>query len=192
MNNINYLKPNFDELWATCEHDSDNYIDSHGVSKSKTAYTKLVCKKILENKAKYEAVEQVTKVPWYLIAGIHFKESSLSFMKMLHNGEPLNIKSRIVPIGVGPFKDWETAAIDSLTREGCYLVKVWTPGKCLEFAESYNGKGYRKKGILSPYVFGFTNHSAEKGGYPTDHVWDSSYPYRRPGVAAIMKVLGVK
>jgi len=183
---INYLKPNFKELWSVCKLDQDNYIDRDGRSRSKTLAIKKVCNAILLNKGIYLRIEKATRVPWDLVAAIHFKECSLRLNGMLHNGEPLNIKSRIVPIGVGPFANFEESAIHALKRRGCDKIKTWDEPTCLEFAEGYNGKGYRKKGILSPYVFGFTNLSDEQGGYPKDHVWDSTYPYRRPGVAAIL------
>lgn len=49
---------------------------------------------IYANKSRYEAVSQVTNVPWYVIGLIHSLESNLDFTKNLHNGEPLNRKDR--------------------------------------------------------------------------------------------------
>ena len=156
------------------------------LSKEKMSELEGLVKKIFQNKEKYISVYKKTKVPPELIAAIHYKESSFRFDRMLHNGEPLNIKSRIVPIGVGPFATWEEAAIDALKREGSDNIAKWTLAQCLAFAEKYNGKGYRKRGIYSNYVCGFTNFSSEKGGYPRDHVWDPEYKYNRFGVAAIL------
>lgn len=172
--------PNFFELANVVSLDQDS---------TKIAYIADVCAKINKNKERYLHVQDMTAVPWDLIAAIHFKEASMNFDCMLHNGEPLNIKSRIVPIGVGPFKNWEDSALDSLKRQGALSVQGWSFAKQLEFAESYNGKGYRSHGIYSPYVFAFTNLSEEKGGYPKDHVWDANKEIKRPGVAAILLYL---
>lgn len=161
---------------------------------NKISYLSDTCNKILINITRYQAVEKITGVPWDLIASIHFMEASLDFKTMLHNGEPLNIKSRIVPVGVGPFATWEEAAVDALKREGSDNYKTWTFADCLKFAESMNGKGYRARGIYSPYVFSFTNYSSELGGFPRDHVFDPTYINKRAGVGAILlylrKVLG--
>jgi lysozyme family protein len=172
--------PDFEELAKIVSVDTEQ---------NKRDYLKDIVIKVLKNKSRYLNAEKLTGVPWKLIAAIHFKESSLDFDCMIHNGEPLNIKSRIVPIGVGPFETWEASVVDSFKREGSDKVDNWTFAQQLKFAEKYNGLGYRKHNIYSPYVFGFTNLSEEKGGYPKDHVWDSSYPYKRPGVAAIIIAL---
>ena len=46
-----------------------------------------VAKKLVANKARYQAVEALTGVPWFVIAVIHNRESGADFDGVLHNGE---------------------------------------------------------------------------------------------------------
>jgi lysozyme family protein len=173
----NYLNPDWVALAGSVAIDDDAQKKSIIVS---------LCKQIKDNFGRYQYVSAATGVPAMLIAAIHYREASFNFNCMLHNGEPLTIVSRIVPVGVGPFATWENSAIDALVREGCVEIENWEMSECLKFAESYNGKGYRKKGMYSPYVFSFTNLSDELGGYPSDGKFSNDYVHKRPGVAALM------
>lgn len=123
--------------------------------------------------------------PIDLLCGIHEREMSRSWNGCLHNGDPLNRVTTHVPAGRGPFKTWEEAAIDALMMDKKNFPKEWTFEARLEFAERYNGLGYRKYGILSPYVFAGTN-AYTKGMYVKDGVMDVNKVDRRLGVAAIM------
>ena len=69
--------PDWTVLWQTCKIDEDR--------KSEIA---AVCKKITDNKEKYLAVEAKTKVPWYLIAALHYREASLNFKILLAQWRP--------------------------------------------------------------------------------------------------------
>jgi len=173
----NYLYPQWVELAASVRLDQDN---------NRIDAVKGICDDIHADLIRYQKVSDLTGVPAILIAAIHYRESSRNFKCMMHNGEPLNRKSRIVPIGVGPFDTWEASAVDALVREGCKEIVQWEMADCLEFAEKYNGKGYRKRGMYSPYVFAFTNMSDELGGYPSDGKFSMDYVHKRPGVAAIL------
>lgn len=173
----NYASPDWVEIAANIRLDQEP---------QKLAAVKSICADIMENQMHYNLVREKTGVPMLLIGAIHYRESSLNFNTMLHNGEPLNRKSRIVPIGVGPFATWEDAAIDALKGEGCMDVKDWSFANCMAFAEKFNGRGYRKRGIYSPYVVSFTNMSDEIGGFPSDGVYSKEYVNKRPGVAALI------
>lgn len=144
---------------------------------------------ILRNIDKYVAVESQTSVPWMLIAGLHYRESSLNFKGVLHNGEYIlgtGKKTKLVPAGRGPFSTWEEAAIDALGIKRTIFPPIWTDAAILEFAERFNGLGYRNKGIPSPYVWGGTNKYIS-GHYVADGKFSSSAVDRRLGVAAIIE-----
>lgn len=181
----NVASPNFEELAAVMQLDSEP---------DKVAYCNRVADKIIANKSRYEVVSKATGVPWNFIACLHFMEASLDFSKCLHNGQPWNQKTTIVPKGRGPWKSFEDAAIDALgyDRLAGKPAGYWTLAKMLEFAESYNGKGYRKQGILSPYVFSQTNLSYEMGKYVADHVFDAKAPHNRPSVGALLLTIKKK
>lgn len=178
----NVAKPNFDELAAVMSLDSEAF---------KINELMKVCLKINTNKSRYETIEKATGVPWHFIGCLHFMEASLRFEACLHNGEPWNKKTTIVPKGRGPWNSFEEAAIDALKYDKLADKPkgYWTMARLLEFAESYNGLGYRKKGILSPYVFSYTNLSNEMGKYVADHVYDATKPHNRPSVGSILLML---
>ena len=46
--------------------------------------------KILGHKDRYRIVEDLTSVPWFVVALIHLMESGGNFRTHLHNGDPLS------------------------------------------------------------------------------------------------------
>lgn len=134
-------------------------------------------KKIIANRARYEAVSKATGVPWEVIGIIHSMECGLSFAKHLHNGDSLKARTVQVPKGrpskgVPPFT-WEESAIDALQYDGLHKVTDWSDESiCFEF-EGYNGWGYRKyhPETLSPYLWSFSSHYT-RGKYVADGKWD--------------------
>lgn len=156
---------------------------------------------IIKNKERYKVVEAETGVPWWFIACIHARESSLSFSRHLHNGDPLSSRTRNVPAGrpLNPPKNgfsysWEESAIDALKYMKLHTKKFDSLGYVLFELERYNGFGYRNRGINSPYLWSFTQQY-EKGKYIADGKFSYSAVDAQPGVAAIMRRLfdnGVK
>jgi lysozyme family protein len=184
------LKPQYQQLWETSEIDPDR-LDS----------TKNIVTQIVSNRQRYEAVGQITKVPWQFIAVIHNMEASLSFSKHLHNGDSLKKRTVNVPAGrpaAEPIKGWkigytwEESAIDALTKGGKDLDKVqdWSISAQLWQLEKYNGFGYRlyHPEVLSPYLWSGTNHYT-KGKYTADGKWDSDAVSAQIGTVALLKIL---
>src|SRR5258708_20631954 len=58
---------------------------------------------IIKNKARYQAIEAKTRVPWFWIGPTHYRESDFSFNTQLAQGDPLDRISRHVPRGMGPY-----------------------------------------------------------------------------------------
>lgn len=162
-------------------------VDSHRLLE-----VKAVCKQIKANKDKYETVSTKTGIPWDVIACIHYRESSLDFRCVLHNGERIigtNKKTKLVPSGCGPFKTWEEAAIHALMLKKYLFPSEWTIEKQLAFIESFNGLGYKKRGELSPYVWAATNKHDETGKYVADGRYDANAIEKQLGAVAILKTL---
>ena len=150
------------------------------------------CKKILSNKEKYLAVEKKTKVPWDIIACIHYRESSLNFKCILHNGERIigtGEKTKLVPKNRGPFSCWEEAAVDALFEKKYLFPKKWTVETELAFVEAFNGLGYKKKKLLSPYVWAGTTKHTERGKYVMDGKFDPNAIEKQLGAVALLKQL---
>lgn len=153
-----------------------------------------MAEKVKSFRSVYEAVERDTGVPWQLVAVIHIREAGLQdvgvFKKGIHNGQPWNKKTTIVPIGVGPFTSWHSAAVHALKLKQFDKVTNWTPAKQISASEPYNGYGYRNRGLRSPYLWASTNHQ-QRGKYVRDGVFDPNVMDTQMGVAAMLKFLDV-
>lgn len=189
---INYRKPNWHTIWSITK------IDSHARSRILK-----YADKIIVNKSRYKSVaaEVNPLMPWWFVAVLHFRESSLRFNAVLHNGENIigtRRKTRLVPKGRGPFKTWEESAIDALKIKRYHKHKDWAPGDCLAKAERFNGLGYRSRigdnGVveLSPYVMAYTNLHDEDSKFWRDGEYNKNAPEKQLGVAAIMKGLEMR
>jgi lysozyme family protein len=163
------------------------------VKPGKTAAVKVITDKIIANRARYEAVEAATTVPWYVVASIHSLEGSLNFKTHLHNGDPLTAKTVHVPKGrppgTPPFK-WEASAIDAIKFDGLSSVPNWTLPVILFRLEGFNGFGYRTRHpeVLTPYLWSFTDKYV-KGKFVADGKFDANAVSQQCGAAAILKAL---
>jgi lysozyme family protein len=147
---------------------------------------------ILKNENRYESVAKTSNVPWFVIAAIHNMECSLDFRQHLHNGDPLSKKTVDVPAGRPPIWDktrtWEESALDALSYDNLTSWTDWSiAGICYEL-EAYNGWGYRRHGIHTPYLWSFTNHYTG-GKYTADGVWSESAVSDQCGCAAVLRRL---
>ena len=142
-----------------------------------------------QNKSRYKEVERQTGLPAELIAAIHWRESSGDFGTYLHNGDPLGRPTVNYPSGIYfGANQWTEAAIDAIRQQGLEGVNPKDTNSLLEFAERYNGLGYRNKGVPSPYVWaGTTNYKC--GKYVADSVYDPNYVDTQLGVAVMMKAI---
>ena len=166
------------------------------------------CKKISEGRAKYEAIQSITGVPWWFVGITHFMEAGMfypdHFQYHLHCGDRLTGRTINRPAGrpkdnpgkgtLPPSKDnpytWQESALDALRYMGYDKVKDWSIDKALQLFEKYNGLGYKKKGKPSPYLWSYTQHYIS-GKYTSDGVYDPKAVSKQPGVVALMKGLGI-
>jgi len=146
--------------------------------------------RLYKAKARYQAVERETGVPWAAIAVIHERESSQDWRASLAQGDPWNRVSVHVPAGRGPFASWEAAAIDALVKCPPYLARHrdWSIAAALTALETYNGIGYAARGLPSPYLWSGTNQY-RAGKYVRDGVYDPGKVDPQLGCAALMIAL---
>lgn len=142
---------------------------------------------------RYERVGKSVGVPWYFIGAIHGLEASFNFMAHLHNGDaPLTGRTRQMPSGHPlvwlPPSDWEASAKDALKLLGFTGKSDWTVERTLYRFEAYNGFGYRRKGIASPYLWSFSNHY-ESGKFVSDGRWNPKARSQQCGAAVLIKSL---
>ncbi|WP_315704528.1 MULTISPECIES: hypothetical protein [unclassified Bradyrhizobium] len=149
-----------------------------------------VAQRMVAKKARYQAVEKVTRVPWPVIAVIHERECSQSWGGSLAQGDPWNKVSVHVPAGRGPFGSWEEAAVDALVNCPPHAArwKDWSVAGALTLLEQYNGLGYARRGVPSPYVWAGTNQY-RAGKYVRDGVYDPVAVDRQLGCAGLLMAM---
>ena len=180
---------------------SERYILAK-IKPEKMAEVEAAAKRISQNKPRYEAVSLTlaSGMPWWFVAIVHFMEGGGKFTKHLHNGDPLTARTVNVPkgrpvLGKAPFS-WEESAIDAINyMEGQNRIWRQPKGKwdiesILQKFEAYNGMGYQKKGLLSPYIYSYTQFYTS-GKYVLDGKFDPNAVSKQPGVIPLMKALGV-
>lgn len=145
---------------------------------------------IIENMPRYKYVAARSSVPDFCVGIIHSLESSLNFSCHLHNGDSLSNRTIHVPTGrpksgTPPFT-WEESAIDAL--KGVWVPCNWAISEMLEFFERYNGLGYRKHHVPSPYVWACTN-AYKAGLFTSDGTFDQAAVSNNIGAAALLKAI---
>lgn len=171
----------YEDLFATCV-----------VRPDKVSAVNWYANKTIEHRERYARVGMPLGVPWWFIGAIHALESGFAFDRHLHNGDPLTARTRHVPpdrptTGEPPFA-WEDSARDALQYMRLDSWSEWSVAGALYQWEAYNGAGYRKYKMPSPYLWSFSNHY-EKGRYVRDHVFDSEAVSNQCGAAVLLRTL---
>lgn len=169
--------------------------DKMKISSQKGPVFKAVADRLMFHKPRYEAVSKALKekgyeIPWEFIAVAHNRESNGDFNTYLGNGQSLKKKTTIVPKGRGPFSSWEEGAIDALLNAPPYAAKNkdWSIGGTLTKLEEYNGLGYARKDLPSPYVWAGTDQYV-KGKYVADGKYDPNHVDTQLGCAGLLKFM---
>lgn len=145
---------------------------------------------ILRGHARYRAVEAISGVPWWFIGILHNMEAASSFNRHLHNGDPCtdNRKTVQVPAGRPPLAafTWEQSALDALKLERFNSASDWTlPGVLYNF-ERFNGFGYRRHAVPTPYLWaGSSVYTA--GKFIADHVFSVHAVSQQVGAAVALR-----
>jgi len=178
-NTFDDYKDGYITLWknVTVRENKKNIVDDH-------------IDIIMRGEQRYRKVSPEAGIPWWAIGIIHMMEAGANFAKHQHNGDSLSARTVKVPAGrptTGrpPFT-WEESCIDATKYEKLDTIKVWKP-EYLAFAlETFNGFGYRSKGINSPYLWAYTQHWT-KGKYVADSVYDPNADTSQAGGMTILK-----
>lgn len=171
-----------DELYARCR-----------VNRERIDNVNFYVSRLRKFKPTYESVAAgLDGLPWQFIGITHGMEAGFDFSRHLHNGDPLTARTVRVPAGrpaTGhpPFT-WRDSAVDALMLKGLHQVARWPRARVLYELERFNGFGYRRRGLPSPYLWSFTN-LYEKGKYIRDHEFDPEAVSKQCGAAAILKGL---
>ena len=121
-------------------------------------------------------------------------ESSQSFHKHLHNGDPLTARTVQQPPGRpkngSPPFTWEQSAADALQLKRLGADTDWSLAGTLYQLERYNGFGYRlyHPGTPSPYLWSFTT-AYVSGKYASDGKWSDALVSRQCGGMALLRAM---
>jgi lysozyme family protein len=145
------------------------------------------------SRGQYQRVEAATGVPWHFIAATHALEASFNFRAHLHNGDfPLSARTRQVPSGRPsvwlPPSDWDSSAKDALGLLGYVGQTDWSLERTLYRLEAYNGLGYRRRGVPTPYLWSFSNHY-DRGKFIADGRFSATARSQQCGAAVMLKLL---
>ena len=151
--------------------------------------------KLLAYRELYVEVGTPLQIPWWFIGVIHGLEASFSLERHLHNGDPLTDRTVRVPpgrpsVGSPPFT-WVQSATDAMCWKQLRDLTDWSVGTTLERLEEYNGLGYRRRGVESPYLWSFSQYYT-KGKYIADSVFDEDAVSQQCGGATLLRRLEVE
>jgi lysozyme family protein/peptidoglycan hydrolase-like protein with peptidoglycan-binding domain len=180
MASFEKLKPRYRQLWETMK------INPDVVHRADAA-----ADKILSGKDRYVPIERKTGVPWFYIGLVHLRESDCNFNTYLGNGQPLNRRTTIVPIGRGPFASFEAGATDALQHEDLIGITDWSLERIAFLLEAFNGFGYQAKGINSPYLWSGSNQYTS-GKFVADHDFRPDVVDRQLGSMVVLARLAAK
>ena len=128
-------------------------------------------------------------VPAVVVFCLHYREASNSFASSLAQGDPLTHRSIHVPKnripGRVPPYTWEECALDALALDRMGAKDWRTVAGTLNACEGYNGWGYWKRGLVSPYNFAGTDRYS-RGKFSGDGRYDPLAVDQQLGVAAIL------
>ncbi len=146
-----------------------------------------------ESRRRYDAVSAQTGVPWYFVGATHALEASFNFRGHLHNGDfPLSQRTRQVPANRPqvwlPPSDWESSAVDALRMMGFAGREDWSLARTLHRLEAYNGFGYRRRQVPTPYLWSFSTHY-DRGKFVADGRWSTTARSQQCGAAVMLKLL---
>jgi lysozyme family protein len=141
----------------------------------------------IRKEPRYLEVEEQTGVRASLVGAIHQLESERNFLTHLHNGDSLLRKTRKAPVGRPPGKapfTWLNSAIDAVKYDS--LTTSDSKAEQCQASVEYNGLGYERKGLVSPYGFS-GSQLYTRGKYTSDGVFNPRIVSKQIGTCVILK-----
>ena len=152
--------------------------------------SKDIAYRLFGNKARYQTVADEIGCPWFFVAVVHNLEAGANFHRHQHNGDPLSARTVNEPpgrpISGSPPFTWEESAIDAFRMKNLHLIQDWSLPRILYEWERFNGFGYVKHKINSPYIWSFSNLYT-RGKYIRDHVYSPTAVSQQCGAAVILR-----
>lgn len=142
---------------------------------------------------RYELIQNMRAngVPAPVLFCLHQRESDGNFNCHPHEGSPLQHRTRYVPIGRLPSPAQPPFSFEQSAEDAYYVVDrldrvEWSKiGPALQGIESFNGLGYQRRGIPSPYLWASTT-VYNRGKYTGDGRFDPNAVDKQLGVVSIL------
>ncbi len=177
------LQHEYSHLFATCDIDP-----------ARAAEVDTLIEALLADRGRYHAVAGRLKMPWFVVAALHYAQTGRDFGVHLHNGDPLSERTRHWPdarpvTGEPPFS-WEDSATDALCSWHFERWDDWSVAGVLFLLEGHDGWGYwlNHPQVLSPYLWNYSTHYTH-GKYVTDDTWKENAIAQSCGVAVLLRRL---
>lgn len=181
-------RPEFDKLRAEYE----TLFNTCRINSSRAGEVAWHRNRLLKYRPHYEEVAARTGAPWWFVGIVHALEASFNLAGHLHNGDPLTARTVQVPTGRplqwNPPSDWMSSAIDAIQYAGYADKQDWSIPIALYRFESYNGFGYRNRGLNTPYLWSFSNHYTA-GKFVSDGKYNPAVVSKQCGAAVMLKAL---
>ena len=149
-------------------------------------------KRLRQGQASYRQIEGELGIAWPFVGVIHAMECGFNFYGHLHNGDPLTARTVHVPKGrpasADPPYTWMQSALDALRLKKLDQVTDWSIAHMLYLLEGYNGFGYRRRGVPTPYLWSFSN-IYERGKFVLDGKFDPNAISKQCGAALMFKAV---
>ncbi len=187
--------PKSSTVYADLKAQYQTYFDACKVNPDKAQHVAFYTSRLIKFQSVYSDVGNDLHIPWYFIGTIHAMECGFAFTEHLHNGDPLAARTVHVPAnrpmtGTPPFT-WRESARDAMIFDGYNHETEWSIPRVLYLLEKYNGLGYRRLGVPSPYLWSFSNLYT-KGKYTSDGHFDPAAVSAQCGAAVMLKALQVQ
>lgn len=142
--------------------------------------------KLAAGRERYSAVSDLTQVPWQIIGVLHGLEARFDFDRQFITGEKWKDKTKLEPTGLGPWDTWDGAAVYGIMKKE--RPKDWRLINTCLFFEKWNGLGYYKKGLYTPYCWNYLVPYAVQGGgkYTSDGKYDPKFISKQVGAVTLL------
>ena len=136
----------------------------------------------------YQRVLAQTGVSMYFVGLLHWMECGCDFERQILNGERWASRTTRHPVGYGPFASWFDAAQVALYKL-TQRALLWDVPTTLRELEKWNGYGYRRADVHSPYLWGLTNHGMGVGKFEKDGQYNALAKTKQVGAGIVLKAL---
>lgn len=177
------LQTEYKRLFSTCD-----------IRLERSAEVDALVDAVLDDRGHYHSVSGRLKIPWFIVAALHYADTERNFNVHLHNGDPLTDRTRHLPDGRPPEGEppftWEESATDALRFRHFTQWDDWSIPGTLFLLESHDSWNYRlhHPETLSPYLWNYSTHY-QQGKYVADDTWSETAVASRCGVAVLLRRL---